>query len=120
MSIFHANVCVLCSGKEKRQIEYVPVPPDPLVLDPLPLPDPLPDDENDDPLDLLPEPLLEPLEEPDVDAEPEPEPEPEADADPLTPVCAVASAIPLVAAASFGRSLWVHTPSAEYTLVPGT
>lgn len=114
-----AAIPVLRESAPPGQIEYVPVPP-PLELDPLMLPEALPDDENDDPLDLLPEPLLEPLEEPDVDAEPEPEPEPEADADPLTPVCAVASAMPLVAAASFGRSLWVHTPSAEYTLVPGT
>jgi len=112
MSIFHANVCVLCSGKEKRQIEYVPVPPDPLGLDPLPLPELLPDDENEEPLDLLPDPLLEPLDDPDVDPDPEPEPEPDADAEPLTPVCAVASATPLVAT-SAGRSLWVHTPSAE-------
>ena len=88
------------------------MPPEPLELDPLMLPDALLDDENDDPLDLLPDPLLEPLEEPDVDAEPEPEPEPDADAEPLTPVCAVASATPLVAT-SAGRSLWVHTPSAE-------
>ena len=65
------------------QIEYVPVPPDPVGLDPLMLPEPLPDDENDEPLDLLPDPLLEPLEEPDVDADPDPEPEPEAEAEPL-------------------------------------
>ena len=98
-----------------HQIEYVPVPPDPLELDPLPLPEPLPEDvENDDPLDLLPEPLLEPLEEPDVDPDPEPdaEPEPETEAEPLPLVCAVASATPLVAI-SAGRSLCVHTPSAE-------
>lgn len=94
------------------QIEYVPVPPDPLGLDPLALPEPLLDDENDEPLDLLPDPLLEPLEEPDVDADPDPEPEPDAEAEPLTPVCAVASATPLVPT-SAGRSLCVHTPSAE-------
>ena len=94
------------------QIEYVPVPPDPLELDPLILPEPLPDDENDDPLDLLPEPLLEPLEDPDVDPDPDPDPEPDADADPLPVVCAVASSTPLVTT-SAGRSLCVHTPSAE-------
>ena len=93
------------------QIEYVPVPP-PLELDPLP--EPLLEDENDDPLDLLPEPLLEPLEGPDVEPDPEPdaEPEPETEAEPLPLVCAVASATPLVAI-SAGRSLCVHTPSAE-------
>ena len=58
------------------QIEYVPVPPDPLGLDPL----------------ALPEPLLEPLEEPDVDPDPEAVPEPEHDVEPLPVVCAVASA----------------------------
>lgn len=92
------------------QIEYVPVPPDPLELDPLALPDPLPDEVNDDPLDLLPDPLLEPLEDPDVDPDPDPEPEPEpesepdAEAEPLPLVCAVASATPLVTT-SAGRSL---------------
>ncbi len=99
-------------GKEKRQIEYVPVPPDPLGLDPLMLPEPLLDDEKDDPLDLLPEPLLEPLEEPDDDPDPEPDAEPDPDAEPLPLVCAVASATPLVST-SAGRSLCVHTPSAE-------
>lgn len=93
------------------QIEYVPVPPDPLGLDPLMLPEPLPDDENEEPLDLLPDPLPEPLDEPDVDPDPDPEPEPDAE-EPLPLVCAVASATPLVAT-SAGRSLWVHTPSAE-------
>lgn len=77
------------------------------------MPEPLFDElENDEPLDLLPEPLLEPLEEPDVDPDPEPEAEPEPDAEPLPLVCAVASATPLVTT-SAGRSLWVHTPSAE-------
>ncbi len=111
MSIFHANVCVLCSGKEKRQIEYVPVPPDPLVLDPLPLPETLLDDENDDPLDLLPDPLLEePVDEPFV--EPDPEADALAEPDALVADVAEASFTPLVAA-SAGRSLCVQTPSAE-------
>ena len=100
-------------------MEYVPVPP-PLVLDPLPLPEPLPEElEKDDPLDL-PDPLPDELDDPDVEPEPVPEPDPGPDADALAPDdCAVASATPLVWF-SAGRSLWVHTPSAEYTFVPGT
>lgn len=103
--------CGRCAIRTPLQIEYVPVPP-PLVLDPVPLPEPLPDElENEDPLDLLPDPLLDPLDNPDVD--PDPEPEPEADADAVSPLdCAVASATPLVWF-SAGRSLCVHTPSAE-------
>ncbi len=93
------------------QIEYVPVPPDPVELDPLPLLDPLLDDENDDPLDLLPDPLLEePVDEPLV--EPDPEADALAEPDALVADVAEASFTPLVAA-STGRSLWVHTPSAE-------
>jgi len=99
-------------GVSRRdQIEYVPVPPDPLVLDPDMLPEPLLDDENDDPLDLLPDVLLEePVDEPLV----EPDPEPDALAEPDACVAEVAetSFTPLVAS-SAGRSLWVHTPSAE-------
>ena len=93
------------------QIEYVPVPPDPLELDPLPLPEPLLDDENDDPLDLLPDPLLEePVDEPLVEADPEADALAEPDA--LVADVAEASFTPLVAA-SAGRSLCVQTPSAE-------
>ena len=111
MSIFHANVCVLCSEKEKRQIEYVPVPPDPLVLDPLPLPDPLPDDENDDPLDLLP---MLALDETVLDALQLSE---DADAidDPIDPGSEEGGGV-----TSPGMSLCTHTPSADSVFVPGT
>lgn len=87
------------------------MPPDPLELDPLPLPEPLLDDENDDPLDLLPDPLLEePVDEPLV--EPDPEADALAEPDALVADVAEASFTPLVAA-SAGRSLCVQTPSAE-------
>lgn len=80
--------------------------PDPLVL-----PEPLLEDENDDPLDLLPEPLLEePVDEPLV--EPDPEADALAEPDALVADVAETSFTPLVAS-SAGRSLWVHTPSAE-------
>jgi len=82
------------------QIEYVPVPP-PLELDPLPLPEPLPEEDDiDDPLDFP----LDPDEDPLLDdplPEPDPDPEP-LELNPEPDECAVA-----------GRSLWVHTPSAE-------
>ena len=76
------------------------------------MPEPLPDDENDDPLDLLPDPLLE--EEPEDEPLVEPDPEADALAEPDALVAEVAetSFTPLVAD-SAGRSLWVHTPSAE-------
>jgi len=87
------------------------------VLEPDILPELLLDDEKDDPLDLLPDPLLE------EETEDEPLVEPEADAlaelDASVAEVAETSFTPL-AADSAGRSLCVHTPSAEYTLVPGT
>jgi len=93
------------------QIEYVPVPPDPLGLDPLALPEPLLEDENDEPLDLLPDVLLEEtVDEPLV--EPDPEPDALAEPDACVAELAETSFMPLVAS-SAGRSLWVHTPSAE-------
>ncbi|MBX3410393.1 MAG: hypothetical protein KF859_10975 [Phycisphaeraceae bacterium] len=89
-----------------NQIEYVPVPPDPLELDPLPLPEPLPDEDDiDDPLDL-PEPDDKPLLLDDPLPEPDPEP---LELDPDPDDCAV----------SAGMSLWTHTPSAENVFVPG-
>lgn len=94
-----------------HQIEKVPVPL-PLLVVPLVVPEPeLLLVEKDEPLDLLPDPLIEePLVEPLVDPDPEPEVLPEPDS--LAEVAEAWFTSPLEACPA-GRSLCVHTPSAE-------